>query len=98
MVATLMKRDCQKMLQSIESSVVEDVDQAVQRSPVFSLTLDESTNIGNKKRLITYVRYIENNKIKTKLFRNSEIVDGRADATVGEQDSKLRLCINLRYE
>lgn len=71
-----------EMHQAIASTLVEDVDKAVRKSSVFSLILDESTDISNTKRLITYVRYIDDNKIKTKLFRNSEIVDGRADTIV----------------
>lgn len=43
--------------------------------------LNKSTDVGNAKRLITYVRYRDDNMIK-KLFRNSETEDGRADAIV----------------
>ncbi|KAK5619032.1 hypothetical protein CRENBAI_002939 [Crenichthys baileyi] len=70
------------MHQAIASTPGDNVDNAVRRSPVFSLVLDDSIDISNTKRLITYVRYIEDNKIQTKLFRNSEIVDGRADTIV----------------
>ena len=76
------------MYQAIASTLVDDVDKAVLRSPVFSLVLDESTDISNSKRLIAYVRYIDDKKTKTKLFRNSEIVDGRAD-TIFEDVKKL---------
>uniref|UniRef100_A0A1A8N1F7 Uncharacterized protein n=1 Tax=Nothobranchius pienaari TaxID=704102 RepID=A0A1A8N1F7_9TELE len=68
-----------EMQQAIASTLVEDVDKAVERSPVFSL---KSTDIRNTKRLIIYVRFIDDNKVKTKLIRNSEIADGRADTIV----------------
>uniref|UniRef100_A0A1A8N571 DUF4371 domain-containing protein n=1 Tax=Nothobranchius rachovii TaxID=451742 RepID=A0A1A8N571_9TELE len=71
-----------EMQQAIASTLVEDVDKAVERSPVFSLILDESTDISNTKRLIISVRFIDDNKVKTKLIRNSEIADGRADTIV----------------
>ncbi|MEQ2188426.1 hypothetical protein GOODEAATRI_014889 [Goodea atripinnis] len=71
-----------EMHQATASTPVENVDNAVRRSPVFSLVLDESIDISNTKRLITYVGYIEDNKIQTKLFRNSEIVDETADTIV----------------
>ncbi|KAF7219382.1 zinc finger protein 862-like [Nothobranchius furzeri] len=71
-----------EMQQAIASTLVEDIDKAVERSPVFSLILDESTDISNTKRLIIYVRFIDDNNVKTKLIRNSEIADGRADTIV----------------
>ncbi|KAL6461570.1 hypothetical protein MHYP_G00297140 [Metynnis hypsauchen] len=82
------------MHQAIASALVEDVDKAVLKSPVFSLVLDESTDISNMKRLITYVRYMDDNKIRMKLFRNSEIVDGRAD-TIFEDMKQLLAENNL---
>ncbi len=44
------------MHQAIASTLCDDIDKGVLKSPVFSLILDESTDISNSKRLITYVR------------------------------------------
>lgn len=74
-----------EMHQAISNTLVEHVDKAVEKSPVFALTLDESTDISNMKRLGTNT---DDDEIKTALLKDSEIMDGRAD-TIFEDVKKL---------
>ena len=60
--------------------ILEDVVQEINDAGVYSLMLDESTDRGNRKRLLVYIQYFNNSELITKLLENIEILTAKADA------------------
>jgi hypothetical protein len=52
----------------------------INSSPGFSVSIDESTDISNKKRLITYREYLHNNVKQTCFLSNVQITTSTANA------------------
>ncbi|KAJ8314876.1 hypothetical protein KUTeg_007026 [Tegillarca granosa] len=65
---------------AIGDVIIEDKTSRIKSSHYFSLTVDESTDIGNKKRLLMYISYLENHQVKTELFDNIHISTSSANA------------------
>lgn len=68
-------------LQSAISQVIlEDRVQEIKKSGIFSLTIDESTDRGNMKRLIMYTQCVNECGLKYSLLSNQDISEGSANA------------------
>lgn len=68
-------------IQSVCAKVVSiKVIEKVLNAGVFSLMLDESTDRGNRKRLLVYIQYLHERKLQTSLLSNIEILTAKADA------------------
>ncbi|KAJ8297417.1 hypothetical protein KUTeg_023948 [Tegillarca granosa] len=67
---------------AIGDVIIEDKISRIKSSHYFSLTVDESTDIGNKKRLLMYISYLENHQVKTELFDNIQISSSSANAEI----------------
>jgi NurA-like 5'-3' nuclease len=52
----------------------------INSSPGFSVSIDESTDISNKKRLITYIEYLHNNVKQTCFLSNVQITTSTVNA------------------
>jgi len=52
----------------------------INSSPGFSVSIDESTDIANKKRLITYIEYLHNNVKQTCFLSNVQITTSTVNA------------------
>ena len=52
----------------------------INSSPGFSVSIDESTDISNKKHLITYIEYLHNNVKQTCFLSNVQITTSTANA------------------
>ena len=58
--------------------VLEPIKEEIQTSPVFSLLINETTDVSIIKQMIVYGCYIANGKTKTRFLGIVEISDGRA--------------------
>ncbi|XP_053372515.1 zinc finger protein 862-like [Mercenaria mercenaria] len=68
-------------LQSALADVIlDDKILDIQQSGVFSLTIDESTDNGNLKRLIMYAQCVSETGLEYNLLTNKQILEGSADA------------------
>lgn len=72
---------CQKSVnefQSVCAKVVSiNVIEKVLNAGVFSLILDESTDRGNRKRLLVYIQYLHERKLQTNLLSNIKILSAK---------------------
>ena len=67
--------------QSAIASVVLDSKLCeLSKSGLYSIMADESTDKGNRKRILMYAQYISGDSIDTFLLSNTEISEGTADA------------------
>ena len=65
---------------AIASVIREETIEAIRNSGQYAITIDESTDRGNKKRLLIYVDYLVNGAKETRFLSNVQITTGTADA------------------
>ncbi|XP_052249683.1 zinc finger protein 862-like [Dreissena polymorpha] len=65
---------------AIAEVILEDSLQEVKDSHVFSLTIDESTDNGNLKRVLMYTQFVKEGALKYRLLTNKVISEGSACA------------------
>ena len=64
----------------IASIVLDSKLSELSKSGLYSITANESTDKGNRKRILMYLQYISGDSIDTFLLSNTEISEGTADA------------------
>ena len=62
--------------------ILEDKLSALTDSPVYSIIIDESTDIGNRKRLLIYAQYLSQQQTEMCLLNNIGITECKASADV----------------
>ncbi|MEW8546313.1 MAG: hypothetical protein AB2693_22580 [Candidatus Thiodiazotropha sp.] len=67
---------------AIADVILEDHLSSLNKSPVCSVIIDESTDKANRKRLLVYGQYWAENEISVFLLNNIEITEGKAGADV----------------
>lgn len=60
--------------------ILEDKMSAVKESSIFGITIDESTDRGNQKRLLMYIQYVTSDGVSYCLLSNKKISEGSANA------------------
>ncbi|XP_052227215.1 zinc finger protein 862-like [Dreissena polymorpha] len=65
---------------ALSSVILEDKISQIKKSTVFSLTLDESTDRGNLKRMIMYAQFCTEAGLEYALLSNKQIEEGSACA------------------
>ncbi|XP_053406405.1 SCAN domain-containing protein 3-like [Mercenaria mercenaria] len=66
--------------QSISDVIWEGKYEAIIRSQKYGLIIDESTDIGNKKQLLAYIQYLDEDGVKCALLENMLITTSHANA------------------
>ena len=68
-----------ELLQSLSTSIEEDIVSSLKSSPYFALITDETTDISVLKQLVLVCRYSTSSGIKTSYFQITDIPNGTAD-------------------
>lgn len=68
----------QEIVLAIGEATLEPIKEETQNSPVFSLLVDETTDVSIIKQMIVYGCYISNGETKTQFLGIVKLSDGRA--------------------
>ncbi|KAH3781539.1 hypothetical protein DPMN_159370 [Dreissena polymorpha] len=73
-------RSVSELQSAISAVILEDKVSSINKSDVFSLVLDESTDNANKKRLMMYAQYLGDDGLDYALLSNKQVKMGSASA------------------
>ena len=77
---SLSNTTIQRRILHLDEDIEDQVVAAINKSPVFAIQLDESTDVESLSQLISYVRYIDHDNMKTEfLFCKPLKTTARAD-------------------
>ena len=65
---SLSNSTIQRRLLHLDEDIEDQVVAAINKSPVFAIQLDESTDVESLSQLISYVRYIDHDNMKTEFL------------------------------
>ena len=65
---SLSNTSIKRRIVNLDEDIEEQVVAGIRSSPVFSIQLDESTDVASLSQLIAFVRYIENGTMKTEFL------------------------------
>ena len=65
---SLSNTTIQRRILHLDEDIEDQVIAAINKSPVFAIQLDESTDVESLSQLISYVRYIDHSKLKTEFL------------------------------
>ena len=85
----------QEIVLAIGEAVLEPIKEEIQSSPVFSLLINETTDVSIIKQMLIYGRYISNGETKARFLGIVELSDGRA---VTITDALLQFCGKMDFE
>jgi hypothetical protein len=72
------------MLTCMSEVIVESLKESIARSPFVGIYADESTDISVYKRLIIYIKLIQDGKTCTHFAKNIDVSDGTAATITAE--------------
>jgi hypothetical protein len=67
---------------ALADTILQDKVADIKHAKQFSISIDESTDLGNKKRLLTCINYVHDGEVRCCLLSNAQILESTANAEV----------------
>lgn len=90
-----LERFMQEIVLALAETVHEPIKEELQSSPVFSLMIDETTDVSILKQMIIYCHYMCKGEVKTCFIGIIELADGKA---VTITDALLEFCGKMELD